>query len=170
MQTSCEFRPRKILVPTDFSASSEIALKTAADLARFVHAKVYLLHIVPMLLNVPYPGYSNFSFPEQEFLNEARDSATRKLETLVELLRSEEVDSDFGIETGNDVVGNIMMVIEREHADMLVLSTHGVSGWRPMIFGSIAEKVIKLVECPLLLLRSPKEQRNADTRPEHTAL
>jgi nucleotide-binding universal stress UspA family protein len=39
---------------------------------------------------------------------------------------------------------------------MVVISTHGISGWRPLVFGSIAEKVVKLVECPLLLLRSAK--------------
>jgi hypothetical protein len=37
---------------------------------------------------------------------------------------------------------------------MVVISTHGMSGWRPMIFGSIAEKIVRLVQCPLLLLRS----------------
>ena len=52
-------------------------------------------------------------------------------------------------ETGNDVASNIMIVIERERIDMVVLSTHGMSGWRPMVFGSIAEKVVKLVQCPL---------------------
>ena len=36
-----------------------------------------------------------------------------------------------------------MQVIEREHIDMIVISTHGISGWRPMVFGSIAEKVVK---------------------------
>ena len=47
-----------------------------------------------------------------------------------------------------------MQVIEREHIDMIVISTHGISGWRPMVFGSIAEKIVKQVQCPLLLLRS----------------
>ena len=55
----------------------------------------------------------------------------------------------------NDVVGNIMMVLSRERSDLIVISTHCLSGWRPFVFGSIAEKVIKLVECPLLLLRTP---------------
>jgi nucleotide-binding universal stress UspA family protein len=39
---------------------------------------------------------------------------------------------------------------------MVVISTHGISGWHPLVFGSIAEKVVKLVQCPLLLLRSAK--------------
>jgi nucleotide-binding universal stress UspA family protein len=49
-----------------------------------------------------------------------------------------------------------MKVVEREHVDMIVISTHGISGWHPLVFGSIAEKVVKLAQCPLLLLRSAK--------------
>jgi nucleotide-binding universal stress UspA family protein len=49
-----------------------------------------------------------------------------------------------------------MEAVEREHIDLVVISTHGISGWHPLIFGSIAEKVVKLVQCPLLLLRSAK--------------
>ncbi|MGC2619325.1 MAG: universal stress protein [Acidobacteriaceae bacterium] len=40
--------------------------------------------------------------------------------------------------------------------DMVVIPTHGISGWHPFICGSAAEKVVKLVQCPLLLLRSVK--------------
>jgi hypothetical protein len=49
-----------------------------------------------------------------------------------------------------------MEVVEHEHIDLVVISTHGISGWHPLVFGSIAEKVVKLVQCPLLLLRSAK--------------
>jgi nucleotide-binding universal stress UspA family protein len=51
-----------------------------------------------------------------------------------------------------------MEVIEREHIGMVVISAHGISGWHPFVFGSIAEKVVKLVQCPLLLLRSAKPE------------
>jgi hypothetical protein len=44
---------------------------------------------------------------------------------------------------------------------MVVISTHGISGWRPLVFGSIAEKVVKLVQCPLLLLRSASPETSA---------
>jgi hypothetical protein len=44
---------------------------------------------------------------------------------------------------------------------MVVISTHGISGWHPLVFGSIAEKVVKLVQCPLLLLRSSKPESSA---------
>jgi nucleotide-binding universal stress UspA family protein len=62
-------------------------------------------------------------------------------------------------------VGNIMEVVEREQVDMVVISTHGISGWHPLVFGSIAEKVVKLVQCPLLLLHSAKPgAKNASAR------
>jgi nucleotide-binding universal stress UspA family protein len=69
-------------------------------------------------------------------------------------LVSKGIKASSSIEIGNDVVGNIMLVIEREHIDMIVISTHGISGWRPLVFGSIAEKVVKQVQCRLRLLRS----------------
>jgi nucleotide-binding universal stress UspA family protein len=56
-----------------------------------------------------------------------------------------------------------MEVVEREHIDLVVISTHGISGWHPLVFGSIAEKVVKLVECPLLLLRSAKPASDVKT-------
>jgi nucleotide-binding universal stress UspA family protein len=56
-----------------------------------------------------------------------------------------------------------MEIVEREHIDLVVISTHGISGWHPLVFGSIAEKVVKLVQCPLLLLRSVKPEAKAKT-------
>jgi nucleotide-binding universal stress UspA family protein len=52
-------------------------------------------------------------------------------------------------------------VVEREHIDLVVISTHGITGWHPLVFGSIAEKVVKMVQCPLLLLRSAKPETSA---------
>jgi nucleotide-binding universal stress UspA family protein len=146
------FIPKKILLPMDFSPSSYAALETATDLARHFQAELCLLHVIPMLPAVTGAEF----FSETEFLQKMRDHADRQLAASIEALVSEGLKASSFVETGNDVVGNIMIVIEREHIDMIVVSTHGMSGWHPMVFGSIAEKVIKLVQCPLLLLRSVK--------------
>jgi nucleotide-binding universal stress UspA family protein len=144
--------PAKILLPMDFSDSSYSALEVAADLAQRFHAQLSLVHVVaeiPVFTGVDY-------FPETAVLEERRSGIEQRLAACKSSLGARGIDVAFSIETGNDVVGNIMLVIEREHIDMLVISTHGLSGWRPIVFGSIAEKVIKLAECPLLLLRSAK--------------
>jgi nucleotide-binding universal stress UspA family protein len=93
-------------------------------------------------------------FPETAFLEEARKHPHTHFGTRQSAPVVKGIHATVGVESGNDVAGNILMVIDREHIDMVVISTHGISGWRPLVFGSIAEKVVKLVQCPILLLRS----------------
>jgi nucleotide-binding universal stress UspA family protein len=150
-----KFNPKRILVPTDFSPSANMALSSAAELAKEFESAIYLLHIIPML-PISVEAGQPAALPDEEYLESSRSYAKERLINSSKALQEKGVDAEFGIEVGNDVVGNIMMVLAREHSDLVVLSTHGLSGWRPMIFGSIAEKVIKLVECPLLLFHSPK--------------
>jgi nucleotide-binding universal stress UspA family protein len=144
------FNPKKILVPMDFSPSSYAALETATALAQRFLAEVYLLNIVPML---PAVTRSEF-FQEEAVLQETQVHPEQRLDSCVAAIAAKGIKSTSAVEVGNDVVGNIMMVIDREQIDMIVISTHGMSGWRPAIFGSIAEKIVKLVHCPLFLLRS----------------
>ena len=148
--------PAKILLPIDFSVSSDAALAMATDLAQHFGSELHLLNVIPM-----FPAMSGIdSFPEPQspldttYLSESKDRAEQKLAMYVGALTSTGVRASFEVEIGNDVVGNIMAAIETQHVDMVVISTHGISGWRPLVFGSIAEKVIRLVQCPLLLLRS----------------
>ena len=94
--------------------------------------------------------------PEAEFIREARSFSEEHLAKCHAVLVARGIKSTSSVEVGNDIVGTIMEVIDREQIDMVVISTHGISGWHPLVFGSIAEKVVKLVRCPLLLLRSAK--------------
>ena len=142
--------PSRILLPTDFSPSADAALEMATDLAQHFHAELCLLNVIPM-----FPTTTAYDFfPETEFLEQARRYAETQFTSRQRALVSKGVHAKVCIESGNDVAGNIIMVIDREDIDMVIISTHGVSGWRPLVFGSIAEKVVKLVQCPILLLRS----------------
>ena len=133
--------------------------KMAADLAQHFHAELQLLNVIPMFPTTTLPDLT----PEAEFLQEARTFAEDHLAECQTALKAKGVRSTSSIEVGNDVAGNIMEVVGRDHIDMVVISTHGISGWRPLVFGSIAEKVIKLVECPLLLLRSVSPEASVST-------
>jgi nucleotide-binding universal stress UspA family protein len=73
--TSPHFIPTKILVPIDFSSSSDAALETASDLAQLFHAELYLVNVIPML---PM-GTKTVSFPETEYLHSAEGNAERRL-------------------------------------------------------------------------------------------
>jgi len=160
--------PTRILLPIDFSPSSNASLGVAADLALHFHAELYLVHVIPFFPIATYPdmGAGVAFLPDLvsdgKLTQEAKTVAEHHLAKCRAALLSRGVRSSSSVEVGNDVVGNIMEVVEREHIDMVVISTHGISGWRPFIFGSIAEKVIKLVECPLLLLHSAKPETGAE--------
>ena len=151
--------PTKILLPIDFSPSSQAALEMAADLAQHFHAELYLVNVIPYFPTTTLPDL----IPETEFVQEARTFAEQHLAKCHAALAARGVKSTSSVEIGNDIAGNIIEVIEREHIDMVVISTHGISGWHPLVFGSIAEKVIKLAQCPLLLLRSAKPNSGAKT-------
>lgn len=144
--------PTKILLPIDFSPSSQVALEMASDLAKHFHAELHLVNVIPMFPTTTLPDF----VPEGEFIEGARKFAEQHLAKCHAALSSRGVKSTSSVEVGNDVAGTIMDVVEREHIDMVVISTHGISGWHSLVFGSIAEKVIKLVQCPLLLLHSAK--------------
>jgi nucleotide-binding universal stress UspA family protein len=144
--------PTKILLPIDFSPSSQAALEMAADFAKHFHAKLYLVNVIAMFPPSALPDV----IPEATFIQESRAFVERHLAKCKAALVNRGVKSTSSVEVGNDIVGHIMEVIDREHIDMVIISTHGISGWHPLVFGSIAEKVVKLVQCPLLLLRSAK--------------
>ena len=151
--------PTKILLPIDFSPSSQAALEMAADLAQHFHAELYLVNVIPFFVADTFPNF----VPEEAFLKEARLRAEKDLAKCVSVLKARGVQVSFSVETGNDVAGNIMEVLDREKINMIVISTHGISGWHPLVFGSIAEKVVKLAQCPLLLLRSSKPETSVKT-------
>jgi nucleotide-binding universal stress UspA family protein len=151
--------PTRILLPIDFSPSSEAALEMASDLAKHFHAELYLLNVIPIFPTTTMPDF----VPEESFIQDARSAVERNLAKCHKALADRGVKSASGIEIGNDVAGTIIEVVDREHIDMVVISTHGMSGWHPLVFGSIAEKVVKLVQCPLLLLHSPKPDTGTKT-------
>ena len=142
--------PTKILLPIDFSPSSQAALEMAAGLAKHFHAELCLVNVISIFPTTTLPDFVS----EGEFIQKGKALAERALAKCHAILAARGVKSTSSVEVGNDIAGNIMEVVEREHIDMVVISTHGISGWHPLVFGSIAEKVVKLVQC--LLLRSAK--------------
>jgi nucleotide-binding universal stress UspA family protein len=106
------------------------------------------------------PFFSTFTpeyaVPQVQFQKEEKARSEQHMEKVRALLTARGVKASSSVEFANDIAERIMEAVKREHVDFVVISTHGISGWHPIVFGSIADKVIKLVQCPLLLLRSAK--------------
>lgn len=149
--------PTRILVPIDFSSSSHAALDAATELAEKFHAEIYLLHVIPAFPNVSLPD----SITEAAIVEAGRKEADARFAVSQAALANKGIKVTSSVEVGNDVAGVILEVVDREHIDLVVISTHGLSGWYPLVFGSIAEKIVKLVQCPVLLLRTPKPESSA---------
>jgi nucleotide-binding universal stress UspA family protein len=144
------FIPTSILLPIDFSPSSQAALDAASDLAEHFQAGLVLVNVVPCLSFFAL----TYAVPDDALRRKIGAHSERLLARCQLTLTARGVKSSYSVEFGNDVAGAILEVVEREHVDMVVISTHGISGWNPLVFGSIAEKVVKLAQCPLLLLHS----------------
>jgi nucleotide-binding universal stress UspA family protein len=137
--------PEKILVPIDFSTSSHEALEQATALAEHFHAKLHLVNVVP----------------ENGDSEEAKKESEKRFAVSLDGLSSKGINASSSIEVDNDVASRILDVIDREEIDRVVVSTHGITGWHPMVFGSIAEKLIRLVHIPLLLIHTEKPESTA---------
>ena len=96
------------------------------------------------------PSY-DFELPEYEKI--LHDDAVRKLRDL----REEAINPGVAART---IVGHgqaadeIVIVAERENVDLIVIATHGTTGLRHFVFGSVAEKVVRLATCAVLTLRA----------------
>jgi nucleotide-binding universal stress UspA family protein len=135
----------KILCPTDFSDFSRAAVEMATALARESEAELILLHAadVPMAIG-------NDRDPAIEE-HEALQLLERRLEQFPipeprPRVRRLVVEGDPG--------AAIIDVARDERADLIVISTHGRSGWTRLLMGSTAEYVVRNAECPVLSLRS----------------
>lgn len=151
------FIPTAILLPIDFSPSSHAALDAAADLALHFDSELILAHVVPCLSIFAL----TYSVPNVALERKMKAHTEQLLTQCCAALTVRGVRSRFCIRDADNIAENIVDLVEREHIDLLVISTHGISGWHPLVFGSVAEKVVKLVKCPLLILRSAKPETNA---------
>lgn len=146
----------KILFPTDFSEPSFEALRTANELTRHFSAELILIHVVSTTPVIPAsPGLTGFHLPS--VIREMEDTASKSLAGMVRERLNGETKSRTMVITGNPP-DEIVRVATDEDVNLIVIATHGLSGWRRFIFGSVTDKVAKLSPCPVLLVPSPSEQ------------
>ncbi|MBV8135402.1 MAG: universal stress protein [Deltaproteobacteria bacterium] len=139
---------KSILVPVDFDQSSLKALELAANIARQNNGKVFVLHIVPVDIDVSgMPQYAEL-ITRQEGLD--REKLTPLAKQYLSDLPWEILDE---MGPPADVIVN---VAQRLPADLIVMVTHGRRGLARLVEGSIAEKVLRHTPCPVLAERQDR--------------
>ena len=141
---------KKILVPTDFSDASGKALEYAAVFAPQFGAAITLLHIA----EVGSMGYEHGAgdFPRMEA--QLRIAAEKQIADCVKGGAAVEIQVRRGWPFGGKrAYHEIVETARSQHADLIVISTHGFSGLDHLIMGSTAERVVRHAPCPVLVVR-----------------
>jgi nucleotide-binding universal stress UspA family protein len=134
-----------ILCPTDFSRPACACVRAASELAEHFGAELLLVNVVPALPAVPPDPHYVFKIPEYErYLHADAEAHLRKIS---EELVSKNVNVRTQVGHGS-AAEEIVLIAKIEHIDLIVISTHGSTGLERMVFGSVAEKVVRLAECP----------------------
>lgn len=144
---------KTILCPTDFSVPSEAGVTAAAEVARHFHATLRLVHVVAAL-PAPTPDL-NYTFRVPEYEAALHAGAGEKLKQLAARLCGEGLTPEYSVGHG-DAGHEIARMADEYGADVIVIATHGETGWRHALFGSVAERVVRLAPCPVLTVRPAK--------------
>src|SRR5690349_160788 len=150
---------QKIILATDFSEASREAVRYARGLTSSLTAELKILHVFePSGWVVPSPYYYTPGFEEwvQASIEHTRQKGKEALEALAR---------SFGINTETifmegDTGKEIVLAALRHNTDLLILGTHGYTGWNHLSLGSIAEYVIRHAPCPVLTIK-PTGDANA---------
>jgi universal stress protein A len=136
---------KKILAPVDFDESSLKALELAGQIAKQNDGEIFVVHIVPVDIDVSgMPQYVD-PIKRQEGLDRDR---------LVAIAQQRLVDVKWDIiDEMGDPADVIDAVAKRVSADLIVMVTHGRRGLARLIEGSISERVLRRAPCPVLAIR-----------------
>jgi nucleotide-binding universal stress UspA family protein len=158
-------RYKCIVCPVDFSPCSRIALQYAASLAKHFQARL-LVHHVLAPLNLSYYNYLLPGGPEQEFELEMQRHASETLGAFTEeVLRGEAVCE--AVMTAGSPLNEIVELARKNQAELLIMGTHGRSGFERFLLGSVTEKVLRKSPCPVLVVRCFSAEGGAGERPAH---
>jgi len=151
----------KILIPLDGSKTGETALpyveELVSKLSLRVKAELTLLQVVSFLTHYVAAGelMAPISYTEQE-MRQIRQQARNYLNKIAKGIRSKKVSVKIKVGVGNSAE-EIIKTADEISVDLIAMSTHGRHGLTRWAFGSVADKVLRGGQKPMLLVRVPKE-------------
>ena len=150
-------RIRSILLPTDFSECGNYALSYAASLARTFGASIICVHVIePMVPTIGYSGMTE-PLPIADISDQLEDSAERELPKIAECEECAGLEVEELIVHG-EAASEIVRVARDRRVDLIVVSSHGRTGWGRILFGSTAEAVVRHASCPVLVVKPSQEE------------
>ena len=151
------FQPRKILVPTDFSEDSDLAFQMALSIAVKYQARIFLLHVISNTVQQSLADYCLDQSIVARVLNESIVFSNEKLQEVIDKnQQSGNIKVIPDVRKGQPYEEILKEAAERK-IDLIVIASHGKTGLKKYLIGSVTEKVMKEAKCPVLLIRSKQE-------------
>jgi nucleotide-binding universal stress UspA family protein len=148
------FAPKKILVPTDFSAYADNALKEAIDIAKQNKSKIYLFHVIDDRFNACIGDYCLDSDLLQKMYDDSIKSAKNKLQKEVKKVTDKHSGVEIFCEARTGIpYEEILEEQKKEGIDLIVIASHGKTGILKNFMGNVVDKVVKRAKCQVLLVR-----------------
>lgn len=148
------FRIKKVLVPVDFSACSEKALTYAVQFAKEFGATLDIVYVVPPFM----PPHEVMMLPEYTRVQEDMVAkGETKLASLVLQKVPQGIPAETFVRSGRPAT-EITKAAADLKADLIIISTHGHSGWHRVLLGSTVENVIRHAPCPVLTVREKERE------------
>ena len=143
---------RRILCPVDFSDASQHALDHAVMIAGWYRARITALHVHhPAFLIEPPIPFADFASAPVSTL----EDADARLHHWLAPVRAAGIACDVLAVDGSNAAGQIVAVAGRLDTDLIVLGTHGRSGFERLLLGSVTEKVVRTAPCPVITVPPP---------------
>lgn len=142
---------KQILIPTDFSKTGLLAVKHAAFMARLFKADLHLLHAIE-ISDATYNIYNPAIIVRD--LMEIEKVGQEQLKKLAEQLKKEFAIKVNTICTKGKLVTEVVKIVKEKNIDIVVMGTHGASGFNEYFVGSNAHKVVTLCPCPVITVQT----------------
>jgi len=140
---------KHIMLPLDFSEHCDRVAEYAAWFARVTGATVHLVHVVA---NPADPIYEPQEVPYWIMVEHSEQKARALLEDAAQRCLPRETHLEYHLLTG-DAYEKLMEAAERIQPDLIVMSSHGRSGVKHLVMGSVAEKIVRHATCPVFIVR-----------------
>ena len=146
---------QRILVPVDFSALSKKALRYAVKLSQVFNAEISLFHVIEP--DLP-PFFDGTTMAPPTISNGGSVSRTNRMKSWIGSARNAGATRIASIIRNGLPAQQIVEAARNMDVDLIVIATHGYTGWKHLAIGSTAERVVRAAPCPVLVVREKEHE------------
>lgn len=143
---------KRILVPVDFSKPSLVAINQAISLAKKTNAEIILVHVIDALKTTAPAFY--YAVPgSPEFEHDLIDYSNKELNKIADRIKKKGVAKVKYMSVRGQIYKEVVKLSKKAKVDIIVMGTHGISGFKEFFMGSNAFRVVSHAECPVLSIQ-----------------